>query len=334
MNFQEFLKEINAGKVAPVYFFYGGEDYFKNQALEIILAKFVTNQSASFNRDIFYGDDADPGQIVNTAMSIPMMAERRVVVVKNFNRLSQSGKEMILKYCNRPAPQTILVLLADDVDFRKKVNSSLKKLADCIECKTPYDNQVPMYINQFTEKKGKKISIGAIKLLQSKSGNSLGELINQVEKLINYSSDKDMISEEDVENLVGISRNYNVYQLRDAIGNRNVVEGLTILRRMVEMGESPVYIVSSLTNFFTVLIRAKELIRKRVPRNDLTKQLGVHPYFLDGTLKQAKSFTEAEINHIFKLLLEADKNLKSSYQKPKIVMEMLVYQILGSKKAA
>jgi len=136
MNFQEFLKQFNSGKVSPVYFFYGAENYFKNQALDIIFSKYVTSQTASFNRDIFYGDDADPAQIVNTALSIPMMSDKRVVVVKNYHRLSQSGKELVLKYCRRPVTQTILVLLAGEVDFRKKIYSSLKKLAECIECKT------------------------------------------------------------------------------------------------------------------------------------------------------------------------------------------------------
>lgn len=334
MNFQEFLKQFNSGKVFPVYFFYGAENYFKNQALDIIFSKYVTSQTSSFNRDIFYGDDGDAAKIVNTVLTIPMMSEKRVVVVKNYQRLSQPGKELILKYCKQPVSQTILVLVAEEIDFRNKIYSSLRNFAECIECKPPYDNQVPMYISQFSEKRGKKISLAAINLLQSKSGNSLGELISQVEKLISYTGDKEIISEDDVEKLVGISRNYNIFQLRDAIGDRRISESLTILRRMIEMGESPVYIVSSLTSFFTVLIRARELIRKRIPRSDMAKQLGVHPYFLDATIRQAKSYTDSEINTSFVLLLEADKNLKISYQKAKIVMEILVFQILNQMKAA
>ena len=334
MNYQEFEKKIQGGKTSPVYFFCGSETYFVDQGLDIIFSKFVTKSSSNFNRDIFYGEESDASQIVNTALSIPMMAEKRVVVVKNYQRLPQSGKDLIIKYCRNPAPHTIFVIIAGEVDLRTKGYAELRKLAEFLECKSPYENKIPMHISQFVESRGKKISFPAISLLQSKLGNSLSSIIGQVEKLISFKLDDEEITEEDVEKLVGISRSYNIFQLRDAIGERNKVESLTILRQMIEMGESPGFIISSLTNYFTMLWRARELKRQSVSRNKMIEQLAVHPYFFQKTINQAMRFDDDEIADALRLLLEADRNLKTSYQKPKIVLELLLLQILDLKKAA
>jgi DNA polymerase-3 subunit delta len=334
MVYQEFAQKIAAGKIAPVYFFYGNEAYFIDQGLEAIFSRFVTSGSVNFNRDIFYGEETEASQIVNTALSIPMMSEKRVVVLKNYNRLPQSGKELILKYCKNPAPHTILVLVTGEVDLRKKGYAELKKLVELVECKSPYEKKIPMHISQFVENRGKKISFRAINLLQAKLGNSLSGIIGQVEKLISFKHDQEEITEEDVERLVGISRSYNIFQLRDAIGSRNTVESLVILRQMVEIGEPPGFIVSSLTNYFIQLLRARELKRRRASRNEMLEQLAVHPFFLDRTVNQAMGFEDSQIARILKLLLEADKNLKTSYQKPKIILELLLLQIMEQNKAA
>jgi hypothetical protein len=119
-----------------------------------------------------------------------MMSEKRVVVLKNYNRLPQSGKELILKYCKNPAPHTILVLVTGEVDLRKKGYAELKKLVELVECKSPYEKKIPMHISQFVENRGKKISFRAINLLQAKLGNSLSGIIGQVEKLISFKHDQ------------------------------------------------------------------------------------------------------------------------------------------------
>ncbi len=334
MKYQDFIKSIIAGKIAPVYFFYGEESYLIEEGVDKIQSKFVTPGSVNFNRDIFYGDDSDASQIVNTALSIPMLAERRVVIVRNFSRISQGGKERILKYSRHPSPQSILILISSTVDFRKKIYIGFKETAQLVECRPLYDNQVPVYLQHYTRDRGKTIRIDAIKLLQAKLGNSLRDLINETEKLIHFVRDKNEISVDDVEQLVGISRNYNIFQLWDALGTKELSKSLLILRQMLETGESPVFIVSSLTNYFLRLWRIQELKRKNVNDNGIGKVLHIHPYFLTSIIQQAKSYSGQGIKNIMELLLTADTQLKTSYQIPKIVLELLIFRILNKKQAA
>jgi len=334
MKYSEFRENLNQGKIYPVYFFYGSEIYLIDEGLNLLLSRFVTANTASFNRDIFYGDDADGAHIINAALSVPMMAQYRVVVVKGFQRMAQSGKELILNYCRRPSPQTILVLLAEEtderrkIDLRKKYYSELKSFAQVIECKALYENQVSDFIRKFVHERSKSMQPRAVHLLQAKLGNSLRDLMNEVEKLVQFTRNKDEISEQDVEELVGIPRSFNIYELSDAIGEKKLEQGLFILRQMLEMGESPVYMVSSLTNHFLQLWRIRALKRQNVSDQDLTSQLHLPKFILDKKIKQAKNFSDQRIREILLLLQQADLNLKTSFQKPRLVMELLVFQII------
>ena len=334
MKYQDLSKNILAGKIAPVYFFYGEESYLIEEGVNKIQSKFVTPGSATFNRDVFYGEDAEASQIVNTALSIPMLAKRRVVIVRNFHRLSQPGKEMILKYSRHPSPQSILILISQAVDFRKKLYIGFKETAQVVECRPLYDNQVPVYLQRFTEDRGKSIQLKAIQLLQAKSGNSLHSLINETEKLIHFVRDKSEICVEDVEKLVGISRNYNIFQLWDALGEKELSKSLLILRQMLETGESPVFIVSSLTNYFLRLWRIRAMKRKNISDNEIGKSLHIHSFFLKSITQQAKRYSEPEIKNVMRVLLNADTQLKTSYQKPIFVLELLIFRILNKKQAA
>ena len=127
--------------------------------------------------------------------------------------------------------------------------------------------------------------------LQAKLGNSLRELINETEKLIHFVRDRENINVDDVEQLVGISRNYNIFQLWDALGTKELCKSLIILRQMLETGESPVFIVSSLTNYFLRLWRIQELKRKNVDDNGIGKVLHIHPYFLKSIIQQARRYS-------------------------------------------
>lgn len=334
MKYQDFIKNLLSGKIFPVYFFYGDETYLIDEGVGKIEKKFVTKNSASFNRDVFYGEESDASQIVNTALSVPMLAPKRVVIVKNFHRLSQPGKELILKYCQRPSPQTVMIIISNSVDFRKKVYAGFQKSAELVECKNLYENQIPIYIQQFARDRGKSIHPRAIQLVQSKMGNSLQAMINETEKLIHFVRDKNEITVEDVEELVGISRDYNVFQLWDSLGQKDLTKSLFILKQMIETGESPVYLVSSLTNYFLRLWRIRALKSKNTPDNEIGKILHIHQFFVRSSIQQAKRYSDTEIKNAMKLLLEADIQLKTSYQKPKFVLELLIFQIIKNKQAA
>lgn len=328
MTYQELLKKIQARQFAAAYFFYGDEDFLMEDAVNRILSTMLDPAAKAFNRDILYGDEVDGAKVVNIASSYPMMANNRAVVVKEVNKLSQDSKELILRYLKHPAATTCLILTSPSIDEQAKFYSKLKELTEWVEFKPLYDSQIPEWIKSYMGSKGKKIFPGAVRLLHGKVGVVLRDLVNEIEKLLLFVDDKERIEEEDVEAVVGIAKHYNIFELSDAVGKMDLKGAVEILERMLDVGESPVSIVAMLTRYFTILWKIKELIQHREPERKIASIVGVHPFFVKDYIAQAQNFSEARITTAFTHLLNADVHLKSSYQKPKIVMDVLIYNLI------
>jgi len=328
MDYQALLREIQKGKFAPVYFFYGEEDFLMEDAIDRIFSLLVDPATEEFNKDVLYGDEVDGAKIVNIASSYPMLAQRRVVVVKGVDKLSSDSKDLVLKYLQRPVSTTCLILTSPRIDTGSKFYSELINRTRWVEFKPLYDNQIPGWIREYVRSKGKDISLEAIRLLQGKVGSSLRELANEVEKLFLFVTDKDRIEVGDVEVVVGVSKSHNIFELSDAIGRRDLKKAVKICQRMLEVGESPIGMVVMLTRYFTILWRLKELEVRRMSVEEIASAVRVHPYFVKDYLDQAGNFSLERIERSFTHLLRADINLKSSYQRPGVIMELLIYNLI------
>lgn len=328
MDYQALLREIQKGEFAPAYFFYGEEDFLMEDAINRVLSLLVDPATEEFNKDVLYGDEVDGARIVNIASSYPMLAQRRVVVVKGVDKLSSASKDLILKYLQRPMATTCLILTSSRMDRGSKFYSELVNRARGVEFKPLYNNQIPGWIRGYVRSKGKDISLEAIRLLHGKVGSSLRELANELEKLFLFLTDKDRIEVGDVERVVGVSKSYNIFELSDAIGRGDLKKAVEIGHRMLELGESPIGMVVMLTRYFTILWKLKELETRRMSAEEIATVVRVHPYFIKDYLNQAENFSPERIERSFSHLLRADINLKSSYQKPKIIMDLLIYNLI------
>ena len=334
MKYDQFLKDLMDGKVARVYFFHGEENYLIDEGVQKILTKFVKKGSAGFDREIFYGDDVDANRVISAVTAVPMLGGRKVVVVKQFDRMPPTDQEYIARYCMRPSPHSILVLTAKKPDFRKKPFQILRKVAAEVECKPLYASDMKEYLINLVATKGKSIHPQAAQLLVDRLGTSLGSLVNEVNKLLEFTRERREITVEDVAHVVGISRSFNIFELRDAIGERNLKKSLFIARRMIELGEKPVYIVSMLTGYFLELWKIQLLKQQRKTNTQIGRELHIHHFFVNKEIDQAMKFSREEIFRNMKILLEADTHLKTSYQKPGLVVELAIFQMLRKKRKA
>jgi|Deesub1362B_J571_1020462.scaffolds.fasta_scaffold00887_9 DNA polymerase-3 subunit delta len=327
LSYQQFIDRILTGKIDPVYFFFGSESYWIEEGIAKICTKVLGGGGSAFQKETFYGEDASGEAIVRSLLSVPMLAGKRVVIVKNFQRLSQAGKERILRYAMRPAGHSVLILAANAIDPRKQIYSSLMQVAVAVECKPPYENEIPVYVERLVEEKGKKIAPGAAQLLAAKLGNSLRDVHNEVEKLVQFTGKRKEITEQDVDELVGISRQFNIYKLRDAIGMGTFQHAVRILRWLLETGEKPGYIISSLTGYFSQLLLVQELVKAGYSPPAIADRVRAHRFFVGNLILQAGNFPAENIRRAFEKLLEADVQLKSSYLNTNLVLELMLYQI-------
>lgn len=323
----KFQADLKAQHIAPLYLFYGEEDFLVKQLIESLQNAVLQPGDEDFNLDVLYGSEADGAAIVNIAMSFPMMAERRLVLVKDFHQLDDKGLQLLVKYAEKPSPTTCLCLTSSKLAANKSGIKKLKQLAKSIETKRLYDNQIPAWIKTHVKERGYSISEEAASLLQINVGNSLRRLSSEIDKIELLKKEDKSISVTDVEAIVGATKEFNVFEFCDSVADGDMSKSLRILQRLLELGESPIGILVMLTRHFTIMIKAKEMVLKRASRNDMASALKINPYFIDKYISQSKKFRREQLQLVFQCLLLADRHLKSSYQKPKLIIESLLFEI-------
>jgi DNA polymerase-3 subunit delta len=330
LDFEATVRKIKSSKIESIYFFYGEENFLQENLLDLLLERTVDSATKDFNFDMFYGSEVTDEKILQSALSFPMMSDIRTVVVKEFDKVSfsEKNKEAFIKYLNNPQTSTCLILLSQKTDFKQKLYSELKNKAFCIECKPLYENEIPEWINMWVKRKDFEISQEAVNLLQSYVGNSLRELSGEIDKLTLFLKDRKSISVSDIEKMVGASRTYNIFELNNAIGRKDLKTALTMSQAMVESGESPIGMIVMMTRHFISLSKLKELIAEGIPKTELAKKANLNPYFLNRYIEQLKNFSKDKIENCFEYLLNADVELKSTSRDPKLIMDMLIYKLI------
>jgi DNA polymerase III subunit delta len=331
MTHSEFLQSVKGGRFAPIYLFHGEEDFLIDEGVQAIVDKVLDEGSKGFNLDVVYGSKVDAKDVVGHASSFPMMGGKRVVVVKEFEKLAgtESEKEVISAYINKPLESTILILVSLQPDFRKKPFTDLKKRAEVVECKPLYDNHVPVWIADRIRHQGREANAEACRLIQAYVGNSLRSLQNELDKLYIFLGDRKQITPEDIAAVVGATKGFTIFELQNAIGRRDPKESIRILERMLEAGQSPQMIIVMLSRFFTQLWKLTDMRSRRMSDAEIAREIGVSPYFVKQVVEFRSNFGLEQIEENFRSLLEADTVLKSTSQDPRLVLDVLVLSLIN-----
>ena len=331
MTYSEFQQSVKGNPFAPIYLFHGAEDFMIDEGIQLIVDKTLDEGSKGFNLDVVYGSKVDAKDVIGHASSFPMMGKKRVVVVKEFEKLAgtDTEKEIVAAYINKPLDSTILVLVSLEPDFRRKPFTDLKKRAELVECKPLYDNHVPAWIADRIRLQGREASAEACRLIQVYVGNSLRSLQNELDKLYVFMGDRKKIALEDIAAVVGATKGFTIFELQNAIGRKDPKEAIKILERMLEAGQSPQMIIVMLTRFLTQLWKLTDMRSRRLPDAEIAREIGVSPYFVKQIIEFRSNFDVQQIEENFKSLLEADTVLKSTSRDPRLVLDLLVLSLIS-----
>jgi DNA polymerase-3 subunit delta len=239
-----------------------------------------------------------------------MMTERRVVIVRDVDKLSR--KELLVQYVEHAVPSTCLVLVAPSADLRKRPYTSIRKHGVIVRCDALRDHQVTAWIAKRAKDQGRAIESDAAKLLSVYVGTSLMEIQNELHKLYAFIGERKSISADDVRAVVGVSKEFNIFELQNALGRKHVARASEIGVRMIDAGESPVFIIVMLTRFFTTLWKAIDLRRRGTSGSSLATQLGVSPYSLPEYEAALVQYHPDEVEQAFDILASSDEALKST----------------------
>lgn len=316
--------------LAPVYLFHGQEDFLIEESVQAVVAKALDEAARGFNYDVVDGSRTDGPSVVALASAYPMMSERRVVVVREFERLSskESDVEALRRYFDNPLESTCLILIAREADLRKKVFVALREKARIVECKPLYEDKIPAWIETHIRELGKEPEPAAVMLLQEYVGNSLRALDSEIKKVLLFVGERPHITEDDVLAAVGASRGFTVFDLERAIGTRKLRTCFKIIRVMLHGGQKATPVVSSLARFFTKLWKLTDPEIASLSDERLATELGTHRFYVSQYKQYRRVFTLDEIERAFGILRELDTMLKSTSTDEAISLELALHGIL------
>jgi DNA polymerase-3 subunit delta len=324
----QIVSDIKQGNIKPIYFLMGEESYYIDTISKFIENTILTEDERGFNQMVLYGRDVSVDEIVGNAKRYPMMADKQVIIVKEAQELSRTIENLVT-YAENPQPTTVLVFCYKykTLDKRKKLAKVIDKNGVLFESKKLYENQVADWIRRVLSGKKYAIEPKAAQMLVEFLGNDLSKVNNELEKLKVVCGEDRNITPKLIEENIGISKDYNNFELRKAVGEKQIVKANKIINYFAQNPKSNplVMTISLLNSFFTQLLQYHGL--KDKSRGSVAKALRVNPYFVDDYLNAGKNYPMRKVSQIITLLREADLKSKglgaSSFSQNDILKELL-----------
>ena len=323
------VNDVKAGKIKPVYFLMGEEPYYIDRISEYIEQNVLAEEEKGFNQTVLYGRDVSIEDIVSTSKRYPMMADKQVVIIKEAQDLSKTI-EKLDAYVQNPMPSTILVLCYKykTIDKRKSLYKSIAKHGLVFESAKLKDYQITSWIERLLKSKGYGIEPKATLLLAEFLGTDLGKISNELDKLRILLPKGTTITTKDIEDNIGFSKDFNVFELRKAIAYGNQFKAYQIVRYFAENPkDNPMVVTTSLVfAFFSQLLQYHGL-RDKNPKN-VASALKVNPYFIKDFEAAAKHFPMRKVSAIVNTLKNIDLQSKgvgaNSLSNDDLLKQMLI----------
>jgi len=328
---RDIVSNVKNGNLKPIYFLMGEEGYYIDKISDFIEENVLDEAEKGFNQQVMYGRDVTIDDIISAAKRYPMMAEKQVIIVKEAQDLSRSIEKLVL-YAENPTPSTVLVFnyKYKKLDKRKKLHKAIAKSGLIYESKKLYENQVADWIVKVLRGKNYKIEPKAAQMLVEFLGTDLSKISNELDKLMLILPKESIITDIHIEENIGISKDFNNFELRKALGKKDIVKANRIINYFAENPKSNplVMTISLLNSFFTQLLMFHGL--KDKSKNAVSKAIGVNPYFVDEYFLAAKNYPMRKVAQVIATLRAADIKSKGvgANQTQKDILKELLFSIL------
>lgn len=311
MTHEEILTELKGKKYRPVYFLMGEEPYFIDRITEYIEKNVLSEEEKTFNQIILYGKDTDVPGIINAARRFPMMSPHQVVIVKEAQTLPKIDD--LIHYVDAPLQSTILVInyKYKKLDKRKKLYKALEEKGAVLDSRRLYDDKIPSWIGTYLKGSGKGIEPKAAMVLTEYLGNDLGRIASELDKLCLILPEvENSINSGHIEENIGISKDYNNFELNNALAQRNILKANRIIRYFEKNPKAnPIVLtITSIYMFFSKLLKYHFLEDRS--RKNVASMLDINPYFVQDYERAARMYDIARTVRVISLLREYDLKSK------------------------
>lgn len=331
---ESLIKDIKNKNFLPIYFLAGEEPFFIDQITEALEANVLTEEEKGFNQTIIYGQDVDMNQIIGIAKQYPMGSDKSFVLVKEAQHLTKSIEDLDA-YANQVQNSTVLVFnyKGKKLDKRTKIYKTLNSKGFYFEFKPLYSNEIPAWIEDKIKANGQSIDQKAKFLLAEYVGSDLSRLYNELEKLKTIISNQHTITVDDIEKHIGISKEYNNFELRAAIETRNIEKAFKIIKYFEKNPKDNPMVVTMTVIFslFTNIIQYHILVDKS--KQNVAKEIGINPFFVQDLAVAANNYPLKKATRIISLIREYDMkgkgvNSTGNVNSSDLLIE-LIYKIIN-----
>ena len=331
MTFEEIISNLKKKIYHPVYFLMGEETYFIDKISDYISDNVLTEAEKGFNQTILYGKDTEPHNIIANARRFPMMSNYQVIIIREAQNIKKI--EDLEPYVKNPLNSTILVInyKYKTLDKRKTFPKLLDQKGILFDAKKIYDNQLPAWIISYLKNQQYSIAPQAAAMLSEYLGADLSKVANELDKLIISLPAGAQITPDHIEKNIGISKEFNVYELQNALGERDLLKANRIINYFgANPSSNPIpVVISSLFSYFSKILNYHFLEDKS--QNNVASVLQVHPFFVKTYVAAAKNYNIKKLVEIISILREFDMKSKgwgSVTATPADLQREMIYRIL------
>ncbi|QWT87444.1 DNA polymerase III subunit delta [Chryseobacterium sp. PCH239] len=333
------LKNIKNKEVLPIYFFHGEEAYFIDVAVKALEHNFLEEDEKAFNQTVTYGKDTSYQEVLSLARQFPMMGDKQVIIVKEAQdlRFNEEENRILEAYVENPVPSTVLVFAHKHkkLDSRKKAAKALDKAKALFLSESVKESNLPKWISDECVKLKINTAPNISHLLAEYLGNDLSRIANELNKLKMILKEGEILDGTIVENHIGISKEYNIFELQKALGTKNANAAFKIAHFM---GKNPknnpfVMMLASLYNYFSNVI-IYQTMAGQSPQT-IASQMGVNPYFIKDYAESARFYPLKHATRVISILREFDmkgKGLGAVNMGEAELIRELVYKIINVDK--
>lgn len=316
-----------AGSAPRVYLLVGEEDVRAEEALRRILDDFLPEAERALNLDVMDAAEVPVQDIITRCETLPFFGACRAVVVRRASALKAPDQEALAAYLEKGPPPSVLIVLADALDRRRRLYGVLQRRGRVIPCTRLAPEELPSWVAARTKGEGKRITSEAAEALVTLVGGGLRELGSEIGKLVSYAGGRDTITVDDVRAVASHVADATVFELMDAVGHRQADRALGLLHSVLAEGEPPVRVLYMLEDQLRMILRTQALVERRASPAEVRETLGTRAWLFSRYRLQAAAFCSVDVTRMIGLLLETDALIKTGGAAARLALEILIVRL-------
>ena len=318
----QLIKEhIKNNQFKPVYLLYGTEDYLK-KLYQDKLKEAILSGSDEMNFSYFEGKGMEDNEIIEIAQTLPFFSEKRMVLVKNSGYFKNQSK--LPDFIREFPDTTVVVFVESEVDKRSKLFKAVKEIGYVCEMNGMDEKNLKLWVASLLQKEDKKITEQAISYFINKSGTDMKNLANEVEKLVCFAYDRDVITIEDIDAISTTQITGKIFQMIDAIGFHKQSEALNLYYDLLSLREKPMSILYLLTRHFNLLLQVKDLSKREQAGSSLAAKVGIPPFAVNKYITQSKNFKRTQLIQVLQNCANIEEQVKTGRLADTMGVELLI----------